>query len=164
MIPLVGQDLRVADEVFIAVALLHREHPDRGDFTVGEIVDRAGQENLYGRQRPGVRIHAALHCVANLAPQPANYRMLYADGKRRRLLKATDSIHAGRTGKIWPDPTEVPMKYRDLIEWAKQRYGQASDKQQPWLASVLAMRGMGRDLWAGEDPDEYVRRLREDWD
>jgi hypothetical protein len=56
------------------------------------------------------------------------------------------------------------MKYRDLIEWAKQRYGQASDKQQPWLASVLAMRGMGRDLWAGEDLDEYVRRLREDWD
>src|SRR5205085_7010490 len=36
--------LKVADEVWIAVALLHREHPERGDFTIEEIVDRAKLE------------------------------------------------------------------------------------------------------------------------
>jgi antitoxin HicB len=29
---------------------------------------------------------------------------------------------------------------------------------------LLQLRGSGKDLWAGEDPDEYVRRLREGWD
>jgi len=25
------------------------------------------------------------------------------------------------------------------------------------------MRGLGRELWRGENPDEYVRKLRENW-
>jgi hypothetical protein len=29
---------------------------------------------------------------------------------------------------------------------------------------LLALRGSGRDLWADEHADEYVRRLREGWD
>jgi hypothetical protein len=158
-------DIRVADEVFIAAALLQQEHPEREDFSVSEIVERATQENIFGSARPGLRTHASQHCVANKPADPGNYRMLFDVGRgRRRLLKAGDEVHPGRTGKMWPDPNEVPMKYRDLIEWAKQRYGQTADTKQPWLASILAMRGMGRDLWAGEDPDEYVRRLREDWD
>ena len=39
-------ELKVADEVWLATALLHREHPDRADFTVAEIVERARQEGL----------------------------------------------------------------------------------------------------------------------
>jgi len=156
-------DIKVADEVFIAAALLHREHPEREDFTVSEIADRAAQENIYGTQRPGVRIHASLHCVANKPPNPATYRMLYAIGQRRRLLQAGDSVHAGRTGKIWPNPEDIPEKYRELIDWAKQRYGEETETGSPWLGSILAMRGMGQQLWADEDPDQYVNRLREDW-
>jgi hypothetical protein len=157
-------DVKVADEVFIATALLHRERPDQEYFTVAEIAQRAARENIYGQQRPGVRIHASLHCVANKAPNPANYRMLFAVGKKRRLLKAGDIVHPERTGKIWPIPDEIPERYREMIDWAKQRYGLQPDSGSQWLGSIMAMRGMSGGLWADEDPDQYVNRLREGWD
>jgi hypothetical protein len=157
-------DIKVADEVFIATALLHRENPKRSDFTISEIVERAAKENLFGELRPGVRVHASLHCVANRAPNPGRYRMLYATGGRtRRLLRSGDDEHPGRTGKIWPDPEAVPSRYTELINWAKQRYGKPSSHQTRWLDGVLQMRGLGRELWRGENPDEYVRKLRENW-
>lgn len=40
-------------EVFIATALLHREHIERKDFTIQEIVNRAVRENLAGEVRSG---------------------------------------------------------------------------------------------------------------
>lgn len=160
----IDKDIRVADEVFIATALLHKENPDREDFTIGEIVERAAQEKLLDRVRPGVRVHALLHCVANLPPNPGRYRMLYATGKRsRRLLRSTDDVHPGRTGKMFPDRESVPSKYHELIDWAKQRYGEGLPSSTRWLDGILRMRGMGRQLWQGEDPDEYVRKLRENW-
>ena len=73
--------LRVADEVFIAITLLHREHPDRDDFTISDIVERAEKEAVFGELRPGVRVYASLHCVANKPPNPGRDRMLYATGK-----------------------------------------------------------------------------------
>src|SRR5579884_2871771 len=111
--------IKVADEVFIATALLHREHPDREDFTISEIVDRAAKENVAGELRPGVRVYASLHCVANREPNPGRDRVLYATGKvTRRLLLSKDDIHPSRTGKIWPDPEEIPPGYVELITWA----------------------------------------------
>ena len=157
--------IKVADEVFLATALLHRENPDREDFTISEIVDRAGKENLAGELRPGVRVHASLHCIANRPPNPARYRMLYATGEvMRRLLLSQDDVHPGRTGKIWPDPEDIPKQYRELIDWAKQRFGTATPRRDHWLSGILQMRGLGRELWREEDPDEYVRKLREDWE
>jgi alpha-maltose-1-phosphate synthase len=32
-----------------------------------------------------------------------------------------------------------------------------------WLGGLSQMRGIGKKLWSSEDPDEYVRRLREGW-
>lgn len=167
MSPAVGRakKVKVADEVFIATALLQREYPDRSDFTVNEIVDRVAKENLYGSLRPGVRVHVLLHCVANVPPNPGRLRILYATGKQtRRLLRSTDDVHPGRTGKIWPDPDEIPERYLELIEWAKKQYGKEAARVNRWLEGVLQLRGMGRELWKGEDPDEYVRKLREDWE
>lgn len=158
-------EIKVADEVFLATALLHRENPEREDFTISEIVERAVTENLFGRLRPGVRVHASLHCVANRPPNPGRYRMLYATGDRtRRLLQSGDEVHPGRTGKIWPDPEDVPLRYTELIQWVKQRFGKAKQRTSPWLDGILQMRGMGKTLWGGEDPDVYVRRLRENWE
>jgi hypothetical protein len=71
-------------------------------------------------------------------------------------LRSGDPVHPERTGKIWPDPEDVPPQYAELIEWAKQA-------QSRWLGGVFQSRGMGRELWQGDDPDAYVRRLREDW-
>jgi hypothetical protein len=157
--------IRVADEAFIATALLHRENPSREDFTISEIVDRAEKENLFGDLRPGVRVHASVHCVANRPPNPGSYRMLYATGKRtRRLLRSTDEVHPRRMGKIWPQPEDVPPRYGELIEWAKQRYGKGGPSNGPWLDGILQLRGMGRDLWRGVDADQYVRALRENWE
>ena len=62
--------LKVADEVWISTALLHCEHPDRTDFSLDEIVERATREGLYGSLRPGVYVHAVQHCVANRRPNP----------------------------------------------------------------------------------------------
>ncbi len=156
--------VKVADEVFIATALLHREHPEREDFTIGEIVERAERENLFGKLRPGVRVHATLHCVANLAPNPGRYRMLFGTGKHtRRLLRSTDEVHPDRDGKIWPDPQDVPEPYVALIEWARQRYGTGTPRRARGVEALLELRGMGKDLWRDEDPDGYVRKLREDW-
>jgi hypothetical protein len=157
--------IKVADEVFIATALLHREYPNRQDFTISEIVERAEKENLFGELRPGVRVHATLHCVGNRPPNPGRYRMLYATGDRtRRLILASDEFHPDRTGKIFPDPENVPAQYHELIDWAKRRYGQAGPPGGRWLEGILQMRGMGRELWKDEDPDEDVRQLREGWE
>ena len=82
-----------------------RENPGREDFTLTEIVKRAERENLFGEVRPGVRVHASLHCVANRAPNPGRYRMLYAtQANKRRLLMEGDAVHPQRNGKIFPDP------------------------------------------------------------
>ena len=157
--------IRVADETFLAVALLHREHPDRADFSIAEIVERAARENITGHLRPGVQWHASIHCVANLAPNPARLRMLYATGEgRRRLLKRGDDVHPARTGKIFPNPEDVPEKYRELIEWAKQRYGEEDGGGERWLEGIFQLQGLGKEIWRDVDPDEYVRELREGWD
>ena len=29
---------------------------------------------------------------------------------------------------------------------------------------ILALRGLGKEIWADEDADAYVRRLREGWE
>ena len=68
--------VRVADEVWIATALLHRENPKRKDFTIAEIMDRVQKERIHTPLRPGVRVHVLQHCVANRAKDPARYRML----------------------------------------------------------------------------------------
>jgi len=43
---LVERELKVADEVWIAAALLHLDNPTRTDFGVEEIVERARKEKL----------------------------------------------------------------------------------------------------------------------
>jgi len=116
-------EVTCAVEVFVATALLHREQPNRPEFTIQEIVRRAAQENITGEMRQGVNVHASQHCVANKAPNPNRHKMLYASGKNtRRLLLPGDEIHPDRTGKIFPDLGEVPERYLPLLAWAKQRF------------------------------------------
>lgn len=155
--------IKVADEVWIATALLHREHPERDDFTIDEIVDRVRRVALTPELRPGVRVHALLHCVANRPPNPARYRMLFATGKgSRRLYRPGDPAHPARTGKMEPAKEEVPAGYRELLGWYHTRYARRPpgvERPDP----LLALRGSGKALWADEHADDYVRRLREGW-
>ncbi|SPF42763.1 conserved hypothetical protein [Candidatus Sulfopaludibacter sp. SbA4] len=155
--------LKIADEVWIATALLHREHPDRGDFTVKEIIGRAKTEKITGELRPGVGMHAYKHCVANLPPYSAQYRMLYATGHNtRRLYREGDETYPNRKGKITPETQAVPARYQYLLDWYRNEY--ASLKQDTRLRGIFEMIGAGKEDFAGVDPDEYVRRLREGWE
>lgn len=154
--------IKVADEVWIACALLHREHPRRADFEVSEIVERAQEEAIAGVLRPGVYAHAVQHCVANRAPNPGRYRMLYQTSKAtRRLFRRGDAYHPAREGaKILPDKEEIPSKYHPLLEWYVAVYDKKENRRSP-ADSILELRGLGKEIWKGVDPDEYVRKLRE---
>src|SRR5919197_3014927 len=118
-VSLVERDLKVADEVWIAVALLHREHPEGFDFAVEEILERVREERLRTPLRPGVYVHIVQHCVANRAPNSGRYRMLYetAPGRRRLFVKG-DTYHPDREGaKVVPEVEELPAEYAELLRW-----------------------------------------------
>jgi hypothetical protein len=158
------EELKVADEVWLATALLHREHPDRADFTVAEIVERAHREGLTRELRPGVYIHANQHCVANRPPNPGRYRMLFETApNRRRLYRPVDPADEARRGaKSTPARSAIPAKYHPLLDWYEREYAPRRGLD-PETDPLLALRGSGRGLWAEEHADEYVRRLREGW-
>src|SRR5271163_1620099 len=103
--PLVKAVLKVADEVWIATALLHRAHPSRADFSINEIVEQAMLVSPGSPLRPGVYVHVVQHCVANRAPNPGRYRMLFETSKkRRRLYRSGDSSDPARDGsKTMPE-------------------------------------------------------------
>jgi hypothetical protein len=156
---------KVADEVWIATALLHRDHPDQSDFEIEEIVQRAAKEAGAQPLRPGVYVHIVQHCVANRAPNPGRYRMLIETSPgRRRLFRIGDSYHPAREGsKTSPEREEMAEKYRELLNWY-YGWGQESVEDRIKNDPLLALAGSGKDLWAEEHADEYVRRLREGWE
>jgi hypothetical protein len=152
----------IADAVWIATGLLHREHPDRTEFSVQEIKDRLNAEGLEGAKRAGVDPHVRQHCVANRPPDPARLRLLYATGTRmRRLYRPGDPFDPGRAGgRTMPSESDVPAKYKQLISWYRNEYGSGA---QPQGDPILRLRGLGKEIW-DEHPDDYVRRLREGWE
>jgi hypothetical protein len=153
----------VADEVWVAAALLQRASPKSPDFTIRQIVDRAEQEGLGGKLRPGVYVHVVQHCVANRAPNPGRYRMLYETRRgHRRLFRPGDDWHPGRQGgRTRPDVDALPGKYGGLLEWYDQwTRGRAGAVEDP----ILALRGLGGEIWRDQTADEYVARLREGWE
>jgi hypothetical protein len=154
--------IKVADEVWIAAALLHREQPAQTDFSIEEIVERARKEDLAGGARPGVYVHVVQHCVANRPPNPGRYRMLYETGPgRRRLFRPGDAYHPSREGaKTTPTREEMPDGYVGLLEW----YRDWCAEVRPAMDPLLALAGSGKELWAEERADDYVRRLREGWE
>jgi hypothetical protein len=157
--------IKVADEVWVATALLHRENPSRPDFTSQEIVARAAREAIIDQRRPGVYVHAALHCVANRPPNPGTYRMLYETRPRhRRLFRMGDPYDPRREGgKIVPEADEIPLRYADLLTWYAG-WSESEGAKTIHSDPLLALYGSGKKLWADEHADEYVARLRAGWE
>ena len=141
-----------------------REYPEREDFTVAEIVERAQKEGLTPQLRPGVYVHAIQHCVANRPPSPARYRMLFETGpNRRRLYRPGDHFHPARHGgKCVPVATEILAKYHVLLTWHASAYGRRFLRAAT-ADPLLALKGSGKALWAREHADRYVGRLRRGW-
>ena len=156
--------LLVADQCWVALASLHREHPERSSFTAREILDRVTQQ-AGGSLRPGVQVHIYLHNVANLPPNSATYRMFYKlpEGTYR-LFRPGDRAHPSRHGKIIPQLSELPPQYHDLLAWYEQVYSQQAPPHRLEGDPVLEMLGVGQELWAKESADEFVTRQRRDWE
>ena len=161
----IATKLKVADEVWIATALLHRDHPKTVDFTIEEIVDRARREGLHTPFRPGLYVHVVQHCIANRPPSPGRYRMLFETREgRRRLFREGDPYHPDREGsKITPGVEDLPESHTDLLTWYRG-WNRSSIEEAIKNDPLLSLRGSGRHLWADEHADEYVRRLREGWE
>ena len=156
--------IKVADECWIALALLTKEKGIQSSFTARQILDRIRQEGLHPVVRPGVLAHIHLHNVANLPPNTARYRMFYRleDGTYR-LFRPGDPHHPERTGKLHPSRDETPVEYRRLIDWYDSGCGAGKTKREPEEDPILKMIGLGKDLWAGIDPDQFVEDLRSGW-
>jgi len=156
---------KVADEVWVVVALLHREHPEQADFSIDEIMAQAARQAGKEPLRPGVYVHVVQHCVANRPPNPGRYRMLFETAPgRRRLFHKGDTYHPDREdAKTVPSADDLPEQYRSLLDWYRgwEKKAQAKRIEDDPL---LALRGSGKHLWGDEDPDEYVRKLREGWE
>lgn len=157
-------DIKVADEVWVAAALLHCERRAAVDFTVEEILERARQEGISDELRPGVYVHIVQHCVANRAPNPGRYRMLLeTSAGRRRLYRNGDPYHPAREGsKIVPESDDLPKEYQALLRWYRE-WSEAAAGQQVDGDPLLRLRGTGKKLWKSEPADVYVNRLREGW-
>ena len=155
-------DIRVADEVWLVVASLHRQHAEREDFTMREILMRAEMCNFSNEKpiRSSVKVHVDLHCVANRPPSPARYRMLF-ETKRgyRRLFRPSDSYHLGRGGgKDRPTRLGLPKALHPYLDWYETEFLALDPKSN--RDSLMSLRGFGKEIWRTVDAEEYVSNLR----
>lgn len=134
-------NILVADEAWLATALLHRDHPQADDFALDEIRERSIKE--FHDRRPGVWQHIVSHCVASNPPNPAQYRMLHSSARgRRRLYRRGDPVHPSRKGKMYPEKRDLPERYRPVVDWYLTEYnppsgtGPASSNPAVWLGFV----------------------------
>ena len=91
--------------------------------------------------------------------------MLYATGKStRRLFRETDEFDPNRRrGKSVPEKEAIPDKYRPLLDWYNESFvGRRKGSKE--LDPILALRGLGKEIWVGEKPDDYVKRVRGGWE
>jgi hypothetical protein len=146
----IKERLKIADEVWLATAQLHQEHPEADDFSVAI--------------RPGVYVHVIQHCVANRPPNPGKSRILFeTSGGRRRLYRKTDPFHPARAGsKVTPEPQDIPVEYQKLLLWY-EHWSELASQSQADRDPLLRLSGSGKRLWADEPADEYVEHLREGW-
>jgi len=156
--------VKIANQVWVVAALLHREHPEREDFTVEEILERARREHVSQPLRPSFRVHVIQHCVANRASNPGRWRMLVETGPgRRRLFRPGDAYDSARvSARSIPTAVELPKGYHGLLSWYRQEYaGRASNGRE--VDPLLILHGSGQALWVNESADAYVQRLRQGW-
>ena len=135
-------NILVADEAWLATALLHRENPHAEDFSLDEIRDRARKE--FHDNRPGVWQHIVSHCVASNRPNPAQYRMLHSTGRgRRRLYRPGDPVHEDRTGKMYPEKRDIPERYQDLVDWYLRDYVHKRNRRLKGVPAAVLLQFVG---------------------
>jgi len=155
----------VADEVWVALAMLHQKHPRRTSFSAREILEQVKSERAHPDLRAGVQAHIYLHNVSNLAPNSARYRMSYKlEDDTYRLYRNGDTVHPLRRGKAAPRRNELPQKYHPLLDWYERDYCGGTLQKKTGDSWIDRIWGLGKHIWAGVDADEYVASLREGWE
>ena len=159
------RSLRVADEAWVALALLHQENPKRESFSSREIFERIKTESAHPDMRPGIQPHISLHNVANLPANSARYRMFYRTSEGGyRLFRPGDDWHPSRTGKTKPERGDLPPRYHGLLDWYEKSYCKGYAKTGKAAEDAfLRMRGVGKSIWADIDADDFVANLRANW-
>ncbi|MEZ5392749.1 MAG: hypothetical protein R2724_07700 [Bryobacterales bacterium] len=159
--------MKVSDEVWVATALLHREQPSRSSFEPAEI--RARAQALHPTQplRAGINPHIYLHCVANLPPNTATYRMLFRlEDKTLRLYRRGDPSNPGRlTGRVKPLEKDLPLEHRPLLGWYDKEFDERVTQAQADVEDdpILGFIGLGKEVWQGlGGGDAILRWLRSD--
>jgi hypothetical protein len=153
--------LRLADACWIAVALLHKDNPTKKAFRAKEIAERLEKERLTTYPRTSIAAHLSQHCVANVPPTSGKYRLLTRESDGRlRLFRIGDFVHPARHGKDRPRREDLPARFRPLLDWYQKTY---LGKPSPSIDPVLAMAGVGKEIWQGIDVDQYVDELRSGW-
>jgi hypothetical protein len=156
--------LKIADEVWVATAHLHREQPARRGFSGAEILRKVGQLHLGRTTRSGVNAHIYLHCVANLKPNPARLRLLFRneDGSLR-LFRPGDPYHPERkSGRTTPDPGSLPPEYAEILDWYRAEYARAG-RSRNIEDPILGLRGVGKELWKDLGGEKFITGLRKNW-
>jgi len=120
--------MTIADSIWLATALLHREDSQAPDFSVQQIIEKASFAKLVEGYRPGLSVYCSKHCVANKSPNPVRDRILVETVRgRRRLFRVGDSFHPDRqSGKIRPEKKDLPPEYQPLVDWYDQVYSKLS--------------------------------------
>src|SRR5260370_37349855 len=100
---LVATEILTADEAWVALAFLHRRHPERESFSAREIMEFAKRESAHPNLRAGLQAHIYLHNVANVAPNSARYRMFFkVSAGTYMLFHPGDDSHPYRKDKMSP--------------------------------------------------------------
>jgi len=164
-------EMYLADRLWISVAMLHREHPERGSFSKDEIRRKFEQTGLDSGTKDGsVSAHLSQHLVANVQPSTTKrYRMLFDTGHGLlRLFRPGDFVEPSRlhckTFKQIPARDDVPSQYWPLLDWYANWAG-TPEAEVKWEDDpLIRLIGSGREVWADEHADEYVENLRREDD
>ena len=138
--------LKVADEVWISTALLHRKLPDRRDFSVGEIVAQADAERATGAPlRPGVQVSRLSALRGQQGSQSGALPHVGRDVEGAPAACSAPGTPATRVvsgARRRRAEDELPPEYRELLSWYRRDY--VGDDSRREVDPILALRGAGR--------------------
>ena len=79
MVTLLKTALKVADEVWIATAILHRAHPSRLEFSVNEIVEVLNDPHVKFTTTPEnvMKYATFMHDVGSIKNRPSSWKDLF---------------------------------------------------------------------------------------
>lgn len=120
-----AKNVKAADQVWIALALLLKEHPERKVFSRQEIMEKVLQEFGQVHAPATISAHISGHCVASKPPSPERHRMLTRESRGTyHLFRPGEEIPhpERRDGKIMPSAEEIPSKYLYLLDWYRLAY------------------------------------------